>query len=94
MQLKGLNLLPLPQSDDLPPPTCGVIIEKNGDEERVCNEPATQMVTLVDPDDQTNILAVVLVCDKHDQDLNDGKSLIVAAENGERIGVSYKTKEE
>ena len=85
-------MLQLPQNNDLP--TCGVIIEKNEEEEKVCTEPATQMVTLLDPDDQTSIMAVVLVCDAHDKALEEGKSLIFEGDDGSRLGVQYKSKEE
>lgn len=78
----------------MPAPTCGVIIEKKDEEEKVCTEPATQLITLVDPDDQTAIMAVVLVCSIHDKALEEGKALIVAADDGSRLGVQYKTKEE
>jgi hypothetical protein len=76
------------------PPTCNIVVEKQGDDEKVCGQVATQMVNLADPDNTSRILAVVLVCDKHDHDLEEGKSLIAVAENGERIGVQYKTKKE
>lgn len=74
------------------PPTCNIVVEKQGDVEKTCGQVATQMVNLADPDDRTRILAVVLVCDKHDKDLEAGKSLIAVAENGERIGVQYSNK--
>jgi hypothetical protein len=75
-------------------PTCGVVIEKNDEEEKVCGETATQLVTMVDPETHTKITAILLVCDRHDKELEAGKSLIFLAEDGEHLGVSYKTKEE
>ncbi len=69
------------------PPTCNIVVQKIGRNEKVCGKVATQMVNLVDPDDYVKILAVVLVCDKHDKDLDSGKSLIAVADNGERIGL-------
>ena len=87
-----MSLLPL---DPANLPTCNIVIEKSGEEEIVCNSPATQMISLVDPDDQSKIMAVVLVCEKHDQALENGKALIVVSEDrSERIIVQYKSKEE
>lgn len=74
------------------PPICNIVIEKEGEKEIVCGQVATQMVNLADPDNHSRILAVVLVCDKHDKDLESGKSLIAVAENGERLGVQYDLK--
>lgn len=76
------------------PPICNVVIEKEGEVEKVCGQVATQLVSLSDPDDLTRILAVVLLCDKHDKDFDEGKSLIAAGENGERIAIGYKNKGE
>ena len=71
-------------------PTCNIVVQKEGEEEKVCGEPASQMVTLVNPDEQSQVLALVLVCDIHDKALDEGKSLIAVSENGkERIGVQY-----
>lgn len=75
-------------------PTCGVVIQKEGENETMCPNRATQMVNMANPDDTSEIYAVLLICDEHDKALEEGKALIVAADNGERIGVSYKTKEE
>lgn len=84
----------LPLHDDHPGhPTCNIVISKEGEVEQICNEPATQMVTLVNPDEPSQVLAVVLVCDLHDKALDRGKALIAVSENGaERIGVQYKTE--
>ena len=84
----------LPIHDDHPDhPTCNIVISKEGEVEQVCSEPATQMITLVNPDEPSQVLAVVLVCDTHDQSLERGKALIAVSENGaERIGVQYKTE--
>ena len=66
-------------------------VEKEGEAEKICGQPATQMVTLVNPEDQSQVLAIVLVCDLHDHALESGKALIAVSENGEdRIGVQYK----
>jgi hypothetical protein len=72
------------------PPTCNIVIEKQGDEEKVCGNPVTQLLNLMDAETQTHVIAVVLLCDKHDHDLDDGKSLIAVADDGERIAIGYK----
>jgi hypothetical protein len=74
-------------------PTCNIVIEKSGEEEKVCGSPAAQMVTLVDPNDQSRVLAVVLLCEKHDQDFENYKSMIAVSENGtDRIAVQKDPK--
>lgn len=76
-------------------PTCNIVISKDGEIEQVCDQSATQMVTLVNPDNQSQVLAIVLVCDLHDKALESGKALIAVSENGEdRIGIQYKSTEE
>jgi len=81
----------LPLLDPNNPPTCNIVIQKQGEEEKICNQPASQMVSLVDPDDQSHVIAVVLLCDKHDKDLESGASLIAVSDDGkERIAVQYK----
>lgn len=72
-------------------PTCNIVVQKEREVERICGEPATQMITLVDPDEQSEILALVLVCDLHDHALEEGKALIAVSENGaDRIALQYK----
>ncbi len=84
-------MLPI-HSENIEHPTCNIVISKEGETEQVCNEPATQMVTLVNPEQTSQVLAVVLVCDKHDHALEEGRSLIAVSENGaERIGIQYKS---
>jgi hypothetical protein len=77
-------------------PTCGVVVEKDAEtqDEKVCGAPAAQLVSMVDPETKTKVTAILLVCDRHDKELEAGKSLIFLAENGEHLGVQYKTKEE
>lgn len=77
-------------------PTCGVVIEKDKEtqEEKVCGAPATQLVSMVDPETKTKVSAILLVCDRHDKELEEGKSLIFLSDDGEHLGVQYKTKEE
>jgi hypothetical protein len=70
------------------------VISKEGEVEQVCSEPATQLITLVDPDSPATILAMVLVCETHDQSLESGKALIAVSESGtDRIGIQYKQEE-
>ena len=93
---KGLEQLMILNYDPENPPTCNIVIEKQEgeEEEKVCGLPVTQIVNMVDPDDMTRILAVVLLCDVHDKALENGKSLIAVSEDGEHLGVQYKQKEE
>ena len=86
----------LPQD---PQPTCGVVIEKNGDNEKKCPNVAADQVTIVDPETRSRVSAILLVCEKHSKDLDDGKMLIFMAEDqngqptGERISVQYSKEE-
>jgi hypothetical protein len=75
-------------------PTCGVVVEKDPEtqEEKVCGEPATQMVSMVDPETKTKVTAILLVCDRHDHELEEGKSLIFLSDDGtDHIAVQYKS---
>jgi hypothetical protein len=91
-QLKGLEnnmSLEIPSN-----PTCGVIVEKDPDtqEEKVCGAPATQLVSMVDPETKTKVTAILLVCDRHDKELEEGKSLIFLSDDGtDHIAVQYKS---
>jgi hypothetical protein len=72
-------------------PTCGVVVEKEGDQEKVCGAPASQLVSMVDPETKTKVSAILLVCDRHDQELEQGKSLIFLSDDGtDHIAVKYK----
>ena len=74
-------------------PTCGVIVEKNEEGEKACGEPATQLVSMVDPDTKTKVTAILLVCDKHDHDLETGKELIFLSDDQkDHIMVKYKVE--
>lgn len=79
---------------DIPRPTCGVVIQKEGEQEKICPAFASDQVTLVDPDDQTRVTALLLVCPKHSKDLDEGKSLIFLADDGEHIGVQFSINKE
>ena len=84
----------LPSDSNIGHPTCNIVVQKEEEEEKVCGEPASQMITLVDPDEQSQVLAVVLVCDLHDQSLEKGKALIAVSESGQdRIAIQYKIYE-
>lgn len=83
-------LLPVPNNSEQWP-TCGVVVEKHDDVEIVCPSPANKMVNVTNPDNPDQVYAVVLVCDKHDQDMTNGKSLILVSEDGVyRFGVNYE----
>jgi hypothetical protein len=85
----------LPLNPDAGHPTCNIVVQKEGEEEKVCGRLATQMVTIVNPDEPSQVLAVVLVCDEHDHALEEGRGLIAVSENGqERMGVQYKIDRE
>ena len=70
-----------------------MIVEKDPEtqEERVCGEHASQLVTMVDPETKTKVTAILLVCDRHDKELEEGKSLIFLSDDGtDHIAVKYK----
>lgn len=73
-------------------PTCGVVITKKDGtlEEVLCPEVAAQLISIVNPENQAEVTAVILVCEKHDHDLEAGKTLIFKSENqDERIAVQF-----
>lgn len=88
-----MNLNPSSPSEGHP--TCGVVVRKQGGEEQevVCGEPAVSMMSIVNPDDGVKILAIVLTCDRHEIDMQNGKVLIFTAEDGEHIAVQTKVEE-
>jgi hypothetical protein len=78
-------------------PTCGVIVEKDLDtqEEKVCGAPATQLVSMVDPETRTIVTAVLLLCDRHDKEMEEGKPLIFPSDDGtSRMAVQYANEQE
>lgn len=77
-------------------PKCGVVVEKQIDtmDDQPCSRDATTMISVVNPDDMTQVLAVILLCDEHNQDYDNGKMLILRAENGERIAVQSPQSQE
>jgi len=82
-------------SEEQPLPTCGVVIEKNDDGEKTCGEVGSHAVFMVDPETRSRVTAILVVCPRHDQELEDGKELIFVAENREdHILVSYKKENE
>lgn len=86
----------LPSNSNLNPtsPTCGVIVEKNEEGERTCGEPGTQAVFMVDPETRSNITAILVVCERHDQALEAGEKLIFLSDDGtDHIIVNYTTQE-
>lgn len=79
----------------MPPnnPMCGVVIEKVGDQEKVCTNPAASTIFIANPDDTSQILAIVVLCKKHEQDLDSGKSLAFVGEGGYHIAVQYEQEQ-
>jgi hypothetical protein len=78
-------------------PTCGVVVEKDPEtqEERVCGAEAAQLVTMVDPETKTKVTAILLVCHRHDEELEAGKTLIFLSDDGsDHIAVTYKEHKE
>lgn len=87
-------MLPTDGQSEQPHPTCGVVVEKNDEVERICGLPGSQAVFMVDPETRSQVTAVLVVCDRHDQALEAGEKLIFLSEDGkDRIIVDY-TKEE
>jgi hypothetical protein len=85
------------QKSDQSKPTCGAVV-KHIFKKRVCAEPAVDVMTLLDVDDQTVVKAVLLTCEKHSKDLESGKKLIFIAEEKdgkpvERIAVRFGVKQ-
>jgi hypothetical protein len=76
-------------------PTCGVVVTKKiGDEDEVvCGEPAISLMSIVDPDEQSRVTAVVLTCERHEKDMQDGKVLIFKSEDGEHIAIQTTIEE-
>jgi hypothetical protein len=76
-------------------PTCGAVVIR-GFKKQVCSEPAVDMMTALDVDDQTIVRAILLTCEKHSKDLEKGKKLIFIEEGdgkpAERIAVRFKVK--
>jgi len=76
-------------------PTCGVVIEKNEEGEKKCTLPGSQVVYMTDPDEPTRVTAMLIVCDKHDAELEAGKELIFVADNGhDHLLIQYKEKQD
>lgn len=72
-------------------PTCGVIVSKSGEDEVVCGLPASQLVSMVDPETKSKVSAILLVCEKHDKELEAGKELIFLSDDGtDHILVHYQ----
>ena len=70
-----------------PIPRCGVVIGKVEKVDVVCPDKAVDMVTIVTGDIPT---AVVLVCPRHSQMLDDGKELMFATDDpAEHILVQF-----
>ena len=74
-------MLPTDGQSEQTHPTCGVIVEKNDEVERICGLPGSQVVFMVDPESRSQVTAVLVVCDRHDQALENGEKLIFLSED-------------
>ena len=74
-------------------PHCGVVIEKSEMGEVLCQSPAIDLTSVVNPDDQAQVMAVVLCCEKHSRDLSEGKLLMFKSESNDYIAIQYQMKE-
>ena len=75
-------------------PTCGVVIRKEGDREEVCTNPASTLYSITNPDDNSQVQSVVLVCKVHDQSLEEGHPHIVVSDDGkDRIAIQLNQEE-
>jgi len=75
-------------------PRCGVVVGKAGSTESFCKEVAQDLISIVDPNEQTRVTAIVLMCARHSQEFDEGKPLIFQAESGDRIAVQSNIQEE
>jgi hypothetical protein len=66
-------------------PTCAVVVHKVGDKEIVCGEPAVSLLSLTN--DNNQIYAMVLLCEKHDKNFDAGLPMITIGEDGSRIQI-------
>lgn len=73
-------------------PTCGVMIDKEA--KALCPSPATQLLSITDPDRSHLVTGVVLLCDVHDKVLESGKPLLLLAETGEMFLVQLSKEDE
>lgn len=65
---------------------CNVVIRKQAgdDAEVICPETAEVMTTIVNPDNQTQVVAIVLLCKRHNDVLEAGQELVI-------LGSDHKT---
>lgn len=67
-------------------PKCGVIIRKEPFQEGVrCTEDAADYVQLVNPDDGITVTAVLLLCKRHSEKMDGGKSYILTDGDGNYV---------
>ena len=85
-----------PLQDYQPPenPTCGVVVSKNDEGEVICGQPGSHAVFMVDPETKSQVTAILVVCDKHDQDMDAGKELIFISDDGKDHILVQPKKEE
>lgn len=73
-------------------PTCGVVIEKKAgeDAEKLCGEPVVTVIYETDPDQPARVIAVILLCKRHDEVWEQGEALILRSDDGGHIAVNKK----
>ena len=87
-------MMPIDGQTDQAHPTCGVVVEKNVEGEKVCSAPGSQAVFMVDPETRSRVTAVLVVCDRHNEALENGEQLVFLSEGGEdHILVNYTEEE-
>jgi hypothetical protein len=71
-------------TDKLEVPKCGVVIQKEGQASLPCPNDAEYLINVVDPDDpdRTRIISVLLLCKRHADKFDEGKTLILQDEEG------------
>ena len=63
---------------------CGVVIEKDGERERFCTNPACYVYPLAG-DNDTDIIDGIVLCQEHSDKFDLGKSLIARTRHGYRF---------
>lgn len=75
-------------------PTCGVVVEKKEGEieEKICPEHAATLYHIADPDNPEQVSAIVLLCSRHEKELEEGKALILRDDAGGHIAIQRSNK--
>lgn len=74
-------------------PRCGVVIRKDEQGEELCTLPAADLTSIVNPDEPSQVTAVVLSCKQHSEELEKGKLLMFKSESGDYIAVQFQLQE-